>query len=327
MIDVLMLTNNDWSNTGWRFSKCLESLGLNVQFFKGNKHLFEYPEQGQIHSALAWHSQSFTPFLTVPELRPLVEAAKVIHFIASTLIQTGADLKKKNIVMQHGGSMYRQNHEVMNPVLNGFVDATIIQMPELMGLGAKNETWISFPVDTELLQLDFQIERRLRIGHFPSNTEVKGTEKILPIMEKSKSRFEYVGIQDLPSDHVTWAENLERIRGCDILIEACNLTQLGRTYGEWGNTVVEAAALGKIVITNSLSIDYYEREYGPCPLLIANSEEQLETRLEEVLAMTEAELIAKSEETREWVVQYHSMEATAMKLKDKVYNQFFDFNN
>ena len=41
MLDVLMLTKSDWANTGWRFMKCLQLLGLKVKYFKGKRTLFE----------------------------------------------------------------------------------------------------------------------------------------------------------------------------------------------------------------------------------------------------------------------------------------------
>ena len=94
-----------------------------------------------------------------------------------------------------------------------------------------------------------------------------------------------------------------------------------------GNTVVEAAALGKVVITNSLSIEQYEREYGKCPLHITNNTAELKMKIEELLDMSRTDLIAEGVKSREWVVRYHSMRATAEKLRDKVYSRFFNFDD
>ena len=324
-LDVLMLTNNDWSNSGARYSQCLRMLGLNVKFLKGRKHLCNYPEQGEVHEAITRGcDRELATAVYAPELKPLAEEAKVLHFIASTFVDTGVDLSKKNVVVQHNGTVYRLHHESHNRFFNQYIDATIIQMPELLGLGAKNEVWISFPVDTEGLASCTVLCGKLRIGHFPSNPEVKGTETVLKVIKEletdgaARDRFEYVGVRNGLPGRFPWEVNLDRIRGCDILIEACNLTQKGRRYGEWGNTAVEAAALGKVVVTNSLSIKRYESEYGKCPFLIANSESELKDTLRELITASRVWLGA-------WVVKCHSMEATAEKLKERVYSKFFDF--
>ena len=329
--DVLMLTNNDWANSSFRYAKCLEMLGLRVKLLKGREHHCGYPEQGEVHEAITKGGAELSVMISAPELRSLAEEAHVLHFTASTFVDTGVDLRKKNVIVQHGGTMYRMNHQSLNAFFNRFVGTTIIQMPDLLGLGAKNEVWISFPVDTDRLVPQAPATNGgVKIGHFPTNPMVKGMGRILQAVKAPNlcDRFEYVGIQNGGSHNlIPWAENLDRMRGCDILIEACSLRQMGRRYGEWGNTVVEAAALGKVVITNSLSIEQYEREYGKCPLHIANNTAELKMKIEELLDMSRTDLIAEGVKSREWVVRYHSMRATAEKLRDKVYSRFFNFDD
>jgi glycosyltransferase involved in cell wall biosynthesis len=312
-----MLANDDWSNTGWRFSQCLKMLGLNVMFLKGREHTFAYPVQGEVHDELRTLRRNGN------RLRALVEEAHVVHYIASAFIDVGVNMKGKNVVMQHGGTAYRQGHEHINPVYNQFVDVSIIQMPELLGHGANNEVWVSFPVDTEVLQPgEIPEHGPLKIGHFPSVAKVKGTDAVLRAVGSLegdlayRDGFTYTGVTNMNMNLVKWVANLKRLSQCDIYVEACKLTQSGRPYGEWGNTVVEAAALGKVVVTNSLSIERYEREYGQCPLLIANGEAELRDTLRELIRADRAWLREKAVAMREWVVKYHSMEATALKLME-----------
>lgn len=320
---ILMLTYNDWSNTGWRFSKCWESLGLEVEFYKGKKHRFGYPEQGPIHPAL----NNKTPVskapvtIVVPELKSLVESAPVVHFIASTFIDTGADLSNKTVIVQHGGATYRNNTEKVNTVLNPKLSYTIIQSPDLLGLGAKNEILISFPVDTDFIQPFFKVNRPLKIGHFPSNSSAKGTNTILKTIKTMNLDSYYVGKRKpgVKSEWTNWKDNLKRMAQCDIIIEKLQPELKRGLSGEWGNTALEAAALGKIVITSSHKGDAYHFEYGDHPLLIANNQKELETQLADMFSMSEKEILDLKQKTRQWAEDKHSIKSTGNRLMEKIY--------
>ena len=92
---------------------------------------------------------------------------------------TGVDLTKKKVVVDHGGTVYRQYHDSINSIFNGFADHAVIRMTDLYGLGAKRETLVTAFADTDHLTPDFSKKGdRLIIGHFPSNPENKGTEMI-----------------------------------------------------------------------------------------------------------------------------------------------------
>lgn len=337
MSDVLILTRYDNANTGYRFSKCLELLGLDVKFYKGKGHPYRYPKQGKICRGITKAKRvkgSARSILRVPILRKEVEDAKVVHFIASTLIDTGVDLTKKKVVVQHGGSLYRQYYVRLNRIFNPIADATIIQMPDLLGLGAKNETYISFPVDTDYLKPNFERKSdKIIIGHFPSGISVKGTATILDAIQRLenfpelKSRFKYVGVTDLnlkpKTGGVSWDDNLRRVKNCDVIIDACNLKQQGKIYGEWGNSAFEAAALGTIPITHSLKVDLYEEIYSDCPLHIANRKKDIVNRLRKIILMSDEELVAEKKKLRNWIVKKHSFKATAKRLWDEIYCNFF----
>ena len=127
---------------------------------------------------------------------------------------------------------------------------------------------------------------------------------------------------------VSWEQNIERMRNCDIIIEthqpSLNLDGRGsKVFGEWGNTAIEGASLGKSVITNSLTTDYYSQEYGDMGLHIANDEEDLVSNLYELVHMGRQKVLEDGEKTREWVVNNHSMEATALRLWNRIYSNFF----
>jgi hypothetical protein len=329
MLDVLMLTFSDWANTGWRFSQCLRGLGLNVLFLKANMHSYLYPEQGIIHPALAGKRHELV-ITKVPELKQYADVSTVIHYIASAVIDTTADLTKKKVVLQHGGKTYRLNHEGINRDMNPYVDATIVQMPNLLGLGAKNEVYISFPVDTNFIYPVFEMQRKKPIfGFFPSLPKEKGVETIFKIVKKldkdpeTSNKFYYTGAFDSSfrsTSATMWHINLQRVAICDVIIDNHDQRiQSGIDCAEWGNAAVEAAALGKIVITSSRQLDVYEKEYCKCPLRIANDSKTFERHMRELISMSGKELREEKERNRAWVEKYHSFPATGKRLWDKVY--------
>jgi len=318
-----MLAYNDWSNTGWRYYKCIKKFSKDVQFLKGRKHRFGYPEQGKINKILNKKKPVAKAPVTIeaPELRPLVEKAKVIHFIASTFVDTGADLSKKPVIVQHGGATYRNNAKQVNERVNPIANYTIIQSPDLLELGAKNEHYFCFPVDTDYIQPNFKTNKHLKIGHFPSNSAAKGTNQILKTIKDVNLDSHYFGKRKpgVKSEWVNWYDNLMRMSECDIIIEKAQFELKRGWSGEFGNTALEAAALGKIVITNSHQSFAYQTAYGDHPLLIANNQKAFENHLHNVLSMNEKDINDLKQKTRQWAVDKHGITATANRLFEKVY--------
>jgi hypothetical protein len=332
-----MLCENDWANTGLRYYKCLTALGLRGLAFKGAFHTFYYPEQMVIHPAIYEKTKNngnkIYVKIDVPELKNVAEAAKVIHFRDSVFVNTGIDLSKKKVVVQHGGRLYRQYHENLNAMFNPVADASLIHMADLMNLGAKNEHLMYFPVDTDYIKPQFKRQSlKLQIGHWPTSQIEKGSQMITEVVrrleKKYPDRFDYLGVEKFEfagNEVVIWDVNLQRMKYCDIVIDAVAMTAQGHPYGEWGNTAVEAAACGSIVITHSRLPEYYEMEfpirsgYYPNPMHIANTEDQLEEKLSMLLELSDFEIEEEKQRHRAWVEQNHSIPATAKRLWNKVY--------
>jgi len=313
---VLVLAVDDWANTGWRFSRCLKLLGYDVEGFKKNPHPFGYKEQIEVFKSMA-------------DVKKKAVESDVIHFIASSFIDTGVDLSKKFVVVNHGGSAYRKSSVKVSKFFNAFVDASLIQSPDLLNLGAKNEHLIYYPIDVNFIKPVFnEVGNKLIVGHFPSNAKLKGTPSILQVVNEFVSKINYVGVRgvDKRKNVIKWEDNLARVAKCDIIIETMNaemrLNKTAVVSGEWGNTALEAAASGKVLITNTLSKDIYEREYGELPILVANNKDQLRQRLEEVLSMSSKEIMVLKHKMRQWAEDNHSLEATAKRLEDKIYGAF-----
>lgn len=330
-LDVLMLTQHDWANTGYRFAQCLRLAGLKVFALKGESHPYGYPRQMTISSALRGLPMQL--FHTVPALQGLAKQAKVLHFLTSTTFFPGPpDLKPfagKKVVMQHGGTNYRKHHKTLNRVHNLFVDKTIIQCPDLLGLGAKNETLIYYPVDTDKIEPVYESEYpdRYVIGHFPRSEAVKGTKEIMAVLDGLKGKFNF---EVRTGGLVPWEQNLDRMAGCDIIIETMQPELNGKRYGEWGNTALEAAALGKVVVTNCHSQDVYIKEYGTSLaewITLANDPEYLRMQLTLLLSLRPSEMVHKKAMSRVWANDFHGMQATSKRLMEKVYGPLLDPDN
>ena len=334
-IDVLAITQHDWSNTLFRYCKCLKYLGLNVRAFKGQPHRFNYPEQIAIHTALITQPKSFFPvIIEAPELREYVEAAKVIWFHAGTFIDTGADLSNKHVIVSYSGGTFRNEPEKCNTLFNPIVDATIMQFPSMLNKGAKNEHLIYYPVDTDYISPQYErwenTKDKLIVGHFPSDPCSKGTEIVLAAIKDLQytfaSKFMYAGVQSMEYGkwHVDWPICLSNMAVTDIIIETIKPIIDGNPFGTWSNAALEAAALGKIVITNSYDLELYKKEYSAeWEFFIVSNREELKNVLEELFEYSDDEIRQKKEATRKWVVENHSIPVTAKRLWEKILKNFF----
>lgn len=295
--------------------------GLNAMGFKANMHPFHYPEQLSLHPDIMGFNNGVMGQLPEGgELSKFVEKSKIIHFFASSFIDTGINLNEKPVVMQHGGRTYREGHEQLNSVYNKFCDATIIQMPDLLGHGANNEQFIYFPVDTDFIKPNFEKvmpEDKLVIGFFPSQPKDKGIDQVKSVINSLghlRHKFEFVTLRE-HNGIVIWLDSLDRMRKCDLIIDVFSeKTVNGYEYGEWGNTSFEAAALGKVVLTMSMNFKKYKDEFGSCELNITNTGDQLRDTLIRYIEMSKKELREKKVNTCKWVTDKHSIRATAKRL-------------
>tara|TARA_B000000441_G_scaffold132427_1_gene118983 strand:- start:1707 stop:2840 length:1134 start_codon:yes stop_codon:yes gene_type:complete len=347
-IDSLFICQDDWANTGFRFTRCLNMIGIKAKMLKRNKHSFNYPIQAETTNEIT--ASRGVPLINKinhfdnSRIKKILKNCRVIHFHASNYNQQLANFiasnpNSINAVVQHGGTTYRRDPSKSNKLFNPITDATIIQCPDLLNLGAKNEHLIYYPVDTDLIQPTFRLvesKEKIKIGHFPSTASVKGSPLIIKAvnevinLENLKDRIEYIGIGSaaVTASHdggarLPWVDHLERVRNTDIMIETVNTLNHGKKFGEWGNTALECAALGKIVITNTLTSEIYKEQYGDCALHIANNAEELQAQIKKISNYSPEQMLEKQIESREWAVKNHSMGATAKRIWEKVYQPFF----
>ena len=311
---ILIVARSDWANMAYKYQESLRSVGVDAKAVTTSSPNL---------SCIPYHAET----CRLEKIKGYARHAEIIQFMHSKYIPIGKDFKKtKRLFVFHGGSAYRRNPEQVNNIFNHIVEKSIIQTPDLLGLGAKNEVWVPACVDTDRLKPNYERQgKKIIIGHFPSNAEVKTSEGINLVMKNLESKFgnkfEYI----FSSKRLNWEENMKRVSQCDIYIDACTpilktkKSPNGNTYGEWGVAAPEAAALGKVVISHMLNHKRYVQEFGKCEIRVANSLKEIRKTITKLLKMSDEELIQIKKDTRLWVEKFHSYEFMGRRLRETVY--------
>lgn len=302
---ILNLSYDDYANFAYENCKALMSVGLNALSLKRVAHPFDYTNESKIASS--------------SEIMKAIERADIVQLFHSdsTWLDYAYKLNKR-IMVYHTGTTYRQNPDHCNKIFNDKVERCFTDQCEFIGLGMKNETYIATAIDTEKIKPSISKKFPLPLfAHYPSNPGVKGTEKIREMLE---SIFEDVSVGgdecfDIDTHLLPHKQQLSRMNDCYVYIELFSPMQNNKPYGCFGVTAFEAAALGKIVITNNIHKKVYEDAYGSCALLIANTEEEFKNTIHFILSKKGDELHSLMEKSYTWLVEKHSYKATGERMK------------
>jgi len=306
---VVIFSTDDWANMGFILAESLKSLGVDAESFKLLKHkLYRHGPNSKV--------------ISLKEMENEALKADIIQFTHSKFSVKTPQILKKDIFMFHGGGHYRENHKEINRVANQLVKASLTQTGDLLGFGAKNERWLLPGVDLKVLKPSYvQVsDDVLTIGHFPSSPRIKGTNVINGVIDSLRSdsnyseKFNYI----TSNESVPYEKNIERMKKCDVYIEQIK-------SGEWGITALEAAALGKIVVTNFETLPRYHKEYGYCELVVVDNEKELKEAIIKLINSSKNKIKEKKKKTRKWVSEFHSYEYLGKKLL-RVYAEFLDID-
>ncbi len=113
---------------------------------------------------------------------------------------------------------------------------------------------------------------------------------------------------------VTHEENLKRMQECDVYIELFAPMQGEKEYGCFGVTAFEAAAMGKLVITQNIYRDVYENAYGDQDALFTSLLYDNLFEKEIQFLSTTPHMQSMQKLTRETLVKRHSYKATGERL-------------
>ena len=301
---VINICKNDWANFSYDNAQAMKSVGVNADSFTLNKHRFNYENR-----AILIDKNTMINEILNSNIIQLMHSDETSRL----LISDPAIRINKKIIVWYTGTEYRQNSESLNLKFNPIVNKSIIALGEFEKLGAKNLEYVVGAIDINKFFPKYSSNTIKTIGHFPSNAKVKGTDNITEVITELKQKYTFNYVSSL--NKVDYSQQLKRMENCDIYIEMCAVEQNGKPYGSWGITALEAAAMGKIVVTNSLYTDLYSRVYGECALQISNTKDELYNKLEQLLLLSDADLLNLKIQTRKWVENTHSYHATGTKMK------------
>lgn len=299
---VINISHEDYANFSYDNCLAMRSVGIDAEAFILKRHPFNYEKQATV-------------------VTPDIIRQKCIHADIIQVMHTCGtmwDIVKgmnKPIIVWHTGTRYRQGYAKHNARWNHIATKHVCVLPELMKLGCKNPEFISMTVDCDKLQPEYSTPSILRIAHYPSNSIVKGTARINQMMHKirmeSKKQFMY----QCNVNRVSFVNQLNRLKNCDVYLELFAPTQDGFEYGSFGTTALEASALGKIVVTNNINADIYMKYYGDCELMIANTPEQFDLIVKGLINFSPEQIIDKKKKARLWVEKNHSQKATGTRIQ------------
>jgi len=297
---ILNICSHDHANFSHDNANALTHSGSRCDDFKLHPHKFGYPSQ----SRLIKHHE-------VKQIVGNYDIVQIFHSCEASL-RLVLQGKPKRIFVWHTGSLYRQGSDRLNQIFNPHVEKSFIALGEFAGLGAKNEIYSVGAIDTErLAPTKTGISTPLSIMHLPSKPAVKGTDAILEMMGQLTGEFDF----QYKLDSCPYQDNLDLMQECDIYIELFAPEQLGKPYGSWGITALEAAAMGKVVITQHLNHEAYTETYGIWPCLYTCIDEQNFNTKMQMLINNPEEVVNSQRRTLNWVKKYHSYSATGQRLK------------
>lgn len=295
---ILNVCYDDHANFMHDNANALRSVGVDCLDVKMVKHPFSYPSQA-----------------TVVNEEQLIKAIAENDLIQIFHSEDFAlkYCKGKRVIVYHTGTRYRQRPGLFNDLFNPIVERSIIALPELMGKGAKNEVYLVGAIDTErITPIKTAKGERVIVGHFPSNQVVKGTETINKIVNELKREYDFEYIHS--TEILQYKEQLSRLQQCDVYIELLAPMQGNKPYGSFGITALEAACMGKVVLTQNILEGIYAGAYETLtPFVKYHDESEFKRMLSMILKRENLEPLKQI--TREWVVQNHSYQATGNKLK------------
>ncbi|KKN06713.1 hypothetical protein LCGC14_1074400 [marine sediment metagenome] len=299
---ILFLCDNDWANHMHNMANALRLAGVDCIDVKTVPHTFNY--------------ESESPIKLRSEINLLIGTSDIIVVFHScinsfTYVRRHARSSAKIFVF-HTGNFYRKRFSFCNTVFNLRVHGTLTNHCEFFKLGAKNMQYVERCVDIkDSMAFKHQVNSPIKIAHYPSNPEIKGTDQIVSMMDEIKGNFDFIYSKEI----LPHSENMKRISDCDVYIELFKPQIEGLEYGHYGYASLEAASCGKIVITQNLNKDIYEKIYGECPMILVANEKEFK---DAILMVSNIEKLAISNlQTKiyKWVKEKHSYRATGERLK------------
>lgn len=297
---ILNICQDDFANFAYDNMRALRSVGLDCDCIKLQSHSF-YKEQAEV-----------TDLNGVKSLIKNYDIIQFFHDNIGLYREIAVHCLGKRIIAYHTSSVYRRDHTRINAEFDKWnVSTRVACMPEFVAM-RPGSIYCVGAVDTDAIQ-SRNFDRVYKFAHFPSNPTVKGSQNVYNVLNELGVSFSY------NTDIIPHKEQLSRIEDCEIYIEMCTTQDgLGSPYGNFGITALEAAALGKIVITQCKDIDVYLKAYGDCALELISGPEKLKRTITAWDNYNGDHLKGQQKAVRNWVVKHHSLKATGEYIKKNI---------
>lgn len=291
---VLNITSDDYANLAYQMGECLKAAGVECTTLKLHAHAFGYTKTAPI----------VTEETMLLSCR-VFDVVQIFHSDLRCLRIFEQSKSDANLVVWHTGTPYRSNWRNMNEY---FKNAMVICDEASLMHMAVEPRFIHTGIDTDLIKPNYYKSGAYIFAHYPSNKERKGSSEILEALNETGVHYNY-------SDTIlSTPQYYNRLASCDVYIEMLNNYWHGE-YGNYGVTATDAAALGKIVITQCLYPQIYEEVYGKCELIFVRTQIELIDRIEWLNNLPALEFLNMQYKTRQWVVKNHGLKATGERLK------------
>lgn len=304
---VLLVCYDDYANLAHTHTRALKSAGVVARCLKLKPHAFQYAEQGEV--------------VTVEQMQYACRTATTIIVYHSSLHVLGIVnniVSKYNepcaVVGFHTGTTYREDPAGIRLAFDQRgTELHLTDQCEFL-LTDPTLTYLAAAIDIKSIRSSGtfpQIGSTFCIGHYPSKAEVKGTDTIRRLMEAHGNRFRF----QYSEERVSHPKQIARMSACDIYLELYQTALAGKPYGCYGVTAFEAAALGRVVMTQNINEQAYIDTYGcRAPFLLCNTEEDFRIHLEHLAGMGPRKLQDMQEDTYLWVNQHHGLQPTGQRL-------------
>lgn len=243
---ILNISQTDWANFQYSNMGALRSVGLECDSITMQKHPF-YAEQSEVVPCIGDIIKRIANY----------DVIQFFHDNVSLFDLLYPAMVGKKVITYHTSSYYRANSAYVNAHMAPVAHKQVCAMPEFMAMCPRGVYMVG-AVDTDKIKPGGWVgNERPTFAHYPSNPNVKGTAKIAELMGRTPANFHY------STDTVSYEQQLARMNLCDVYIEMFTEKDgMGSAYGDFGITALEAAAMGKVVITNANHDRIYAKIYG-----------------------------------------------------------------
>lgn len=300
---VINICREDYANYGYELAESMKLVGIDAEAFVTMRHAFGYAKQ-------ATHTN-------VVHIMNECEKADVIMVMHTDDVMYNVVIPyvgKKPIIIWHTGTRYRQNPDKYNKLWNPIATKVVCCLGEFMDMGCKKPEYFNMTINTDAFEPSYKTQTPLMFAHYPSNPIVKGTAEVKRILSEVRNGNRGRIMCSIDTSIIRHDRSLIRMRQCDVYVEMMATEQNGKRYGSFGTTALEAAAIGKIVVTNDTDAHIYKKYYGDCALHICNTVDEMRMKLHELANKTVPEIVELKKQSRLWVEKNHSRKSSGMRM-------------